>query len=237
MLKTWHCPFLLQSLKAPVAVIPVEVAKEIITEDTVIPLPPGSYAVTSRKNETIMLSPSELKLVSAFGANVQLLLKDCENVLISRWARMSCCAMKRIKVCVVVICVYYCYYHCHGHHCYHSHYYHYYYYLYQYFFIIIIIIIIIIITIIIIIYCMMITWGVYILSVSMFLHLPRYTVFKNFIPYFTVSYRTQSNNTRICAPRKDGEMQNIFRTMLHISLHRRMFRDRSVPSVSSIKNS
>ena len=52
--------------------------------DMITSLPPGSYAVTSRKNETIMLSPSELKLVSAFGAYVQLLLKDCENVLISR---------------------------------------------------------------------------------------------------------------------------------------------------------
>ena len=64
-----------------------EVEKEIVEEERVTLLPPGSYAVTSRKNETIILSPSELKLVSAFGANVQLLLKDCENVLISRWVR------------------------------------------------------------------------------------------------------------------------------------------------------
>ena len=85
LLLFFYSSFFLQSLKAPVVVLPVEVAKEIIAEEeTVTPLPPGSYAVTSRKNETIMLSPSELKLVSAFGANVQLLLKDCENVLISR---------------------------------------------------------------------------------------------------------------------------------------------------------
>lgn len=58
--------------------------KETIEEERTTPLPPGSYAVTSRKNETILLSSAELKLVSAYGANVQLLLKDCENVLISR---------------------------------------------------------------------------------------------------------------------------------------------------------
>ena len=128
---------------------------------------------------------------------------------------MSDCMMKMIQVCVVVICVYYCYYHCCGHHCYHSHYYHN--------------------------YCHLLyddnLRRRIILSVSICLHSPRYTVFNNLIPYFIVSYRTQSNNTRICAPREDGKMQNILRTMLHISLHRRMFRDRSVPGVSSIKNS
>lgn len=71
-------------MKAPVVVKAVEVENENIEEERITPLPPGSYAVTSRKNETILLSSAELKLVSAYGANVQLLLKDCENVLISR---------------------------------------------------------------------------------------------------------------------------------------------------------
>ena len=46
--------------------------------------PPGSYVVSSRKNEFISLSPKDMKLISAYGANVQLLLKDCDNVVISR---------------------------------------------------------------------------------------------------------------------------------------------------------
>ena len=46
--------------------------------------PPGSYVVSNKKNETILLNPENLKLISAYGANVQLLLKDCENVLVSR---------------------------------------------------------------------------------------------------------------------------------------------------------
>ena len=46
--------------------------------------PPGSYVVSSRKNEFISLSPEDMKLISAYGANVQLLLKDCDNVVISR---------------------------------------------------------------------------------------------------------------------------------------------------------
>ena len=71
-------------MKAPVAVKAAEVEKDIIEEERITPLPPGSYTVKSRKNETILLSSAELKLVSAYGANVQLLLKDCENVLISR---------------------------------------------------------------------------------------------------------------------------------------------------------
>ena len=47
--------------------------------------PPGSYVVSSRKNEFVSLSPKDMKLISAYGANVQLLLKDCDNVVISRW--------------------------------------------------------------------------------------------------------------------------------------------------------
>ena len=46
--------------------------------------PPGSFVVSGKKNEKVFLSGSELKLISAFGTNVQLLLTDCENVVISR---------------------------------------------------------------------------------------------------------------------------------------------------------
>ena len=47
--------------------------------------PSGSYVISSKKNEFISLSPEKLKLISAYGANVQLLLKDCDDVIISRY--------------------------------------------------------------------------------------------------------------------------------------------------------
>lgn len=47
-------------------------------------VPAGSYKVSNRKNETVFLSRAELKLISAHGANVQLLLKDCDGVTVSR---------------------------------------------------------------------------------------------------------------------------------------------------------
>jgi hypothetical protein len=73
-------------VKAPVAVKITENLekedKEKDIEESVQPA--GSFKVSNRKNETVFLSRAELKLLSAYGANVQLLLKDCEGVTVSR---------------------------------------------------------------------------------------------------------------------------------------------------------
>ena len=79
--------FLLYSVKAPI-IQKIEKTndeiKEVKQEKEMKKYPPGSYVVSGKKDESVFLSGSELKLISAFGSNVQLLLTDCENVLISR---------------------------------------------------------------------------------------------------------------------------------------------------------
>jgi hypothetical protein len=76
-------------VKAPVAVKITEILEKDEKEDDEKDneesgQPAGSYKVSNRRNETVFLSRAELKLISAYGANVQLLLKDCEGVTVSR---------------------------------------------------------------------------------------------------------------------------------------------------------
>lgn len=48
-------------------------------------IPKGSCIISSKKNENIILSHEDLYLISPDRKNIQILLKDCENINLSMY--------------------------------------------------------------------------------------------------------------------------------------------------------